>query len=142
FKAAPPAQAEDVVVTAVVQAGSIPPAAPVILSPPGESVLTTVPVPVSGTCPPGFIIKLFRNDVFSGSALCSAEGTFLISTDLLVGKNVLVARVFNAANNEGPRSADHVLYYAPPGAVVPPSTSQPMPQTPDQTIEKDPFYIT
>ena len=81
-----------------------PTVAAVILSPTTGQRFTASPVPVSGTCPAKFYVKLFRNDIFSGSAPCTTQGTFSIMTDLFPGQNILVAHIANAVDQEGPLS--------------------------------------
>lgn len=64
---------------------------------------TTLPIDVSGICPAGLLIKLFKNNVFSGSQQC-ANGSYSIKTDLFTGTNELVARVYDALDQQGPDS--------------------------------------
>lgn len=85
----------------------------IILSPEDGSSFSLAPIPVTGTCEAGYYVKLYRNDIFSGSALCTPGGTFSIISDLFIGRNDLVARTFNAADDEGPASGTVTLWYAP-----------------------------
>lgn len=62
-----------------------------------------LPVTVSGLCPDGLLIKLFKNNVFAGSQQC-ANGSFSMQVDLFIGANELVARVFDALDQAGPDS--------------------------------------
>lgn len=64
---------------------------------------TTLPITVSGICPSGLLVKLFKNNVFSGSTQCN-NGSFSIVTDLFSGVNELVARVYDALDQAGPDS--------------------------------------
>lgn len=64
---------------------------------------TTVPIDVSGLCPNGLLVKLFKNNVFSGSQQCT-NGSFSIRTDLFTGTNDLVARVYDDLDQPGPDS--------------------------------------
>ncbi|MEK7603408.1 MAG: hypothetical protein AAB459_04180 [Patescibacteria group bacterium] len=64
---------------------------------------TTLPITVSGICPTGLLVKLFKNNVFSGSTQCN-NGSFSIATDLFSGVNELVARVYDALDQAGPDS--------------------------------------
>lgn len=68
----------------------------------GQS-FTTLPVTVSGICPKGLLVKLFKNNVFAGSQQCD-NGSFSISIDLFTGTNELVARVYDALDQAGPDS--------------------------------------
>lgn len=64
---------------------------------------TAVPIDVSGICPDGLLVKLFKNNVFSGSQQCT-NGSFSIRTDLFTGTNELIARVYDALDQAGPDS--------------------------------------
>lgn len=121
-------KAADVVVTATAN-GPKPVQPAVILSPANGSQLTDSSTPVSGTCEPGYYIKLYRNEIFSGSALCTPGGTFSILTDLFVGRNDLQARTFNIADEEGPPSNIVTVYYKP---------QQPI----DGGLDGSPFYLS
>lgn len=130
-------RAADVTVTAVAN-GPAPIQPAVILSPENGARFTDSSIPVSGTCEPGYYVKLFRNGIFSGAAICTDGGTFSITTDLFVGRNDLEARTFNVADNEGPRSPKVTVYYDLPGAIPsPPGTYQPSGK-PDA---ESPFYL-
>jgi hypothetical protein len=64
---------------------------------------TTLPITVTGICPQGLLVKLFKNNVFAGSVQCN-NGSFSIATDLFNGTNELVARVYDALDQAGPDS--------------------------------------
>lgn len=68
------------------------------------------PVNVSGICPDGLLVKLFKNNVFAGSAQCSG-GSFSMSIDLFNDQNQLVARVFDALDQPGPDSNTVTVTY-------------------------------
>lgn len=68
----------------------------------GQS-FSTLPVTVSGICPGDLLVKLFKNNVFAGSAQCK-NGSFSIPIDLFGGRNELVARVYDALDQAGPDS--------------------------------------
>lgn len=97
----------------------------VITNPTNGQRFTTYPIPVSGTCPLNSYIKLYRNDVFSGTAICSSGGTFQLSSDLFPGANEFKARVFNTTDDEGPESNRVTVYLDPV-----PSGSAPIPLAP------------
>lgn len=100
-------------VTASVPAGPLPPFASEIKYPVTGDTITATPLPVTGTCPAGYFVKLFRNGIFSGSIMCAANGTFTITTDLFLGDNELLVRTVNAQNKEGPVSAPVRVRYDP-----------------------------
>ena len=81
---------------------------------------TSSPVPISGSCPAGTIVQIYKNDIFAGSTICSANGTFTVEIDLLIGENTIVAKVFDSLSQEGPSSQTILIYY---DALPPQSTS-------------------
>lgn len=70
---------------------------------PGQSFAQT-PIVVGGTCPSNILVEIFKNDIFAGSTPCGNDGTFKLEIDLLNGQNTLVAKVYDALNQEGPES--------------------------------------
>jgi hypothetical protein len=92
--------------------------------PSNGQVFRDLPITVSGICPTGLLVKLFKNNIFSGSAECT-NGTYSIETDLFIGTNELVARVFDALDQPGPDSNVVTVTFedARSGAVSRPSLS-------------------
>lgn len=74
-----------------------------IAVPNNGQVFTSIPITVSGLCPSDTLVKLFKNNVFSGSVQCN-NGSYSITIDLFRGTNELVARVFDALDQAGPDS--------------------------------------
>lgn len=72
---------------------------------------STSPVTVSGTCPTDILVEIFKNDIFAGSTVCSKAGTYSLKVDLFVGKNTLIAKVYDALDQAGPDSKPVVAYY-------------------------------
>lgn len=64
---------------------------------------TANPITVSGICPDGLLVKLFKNNVFAGSVQCK-NGSYSIVIDLFSGQNELIARVYDALDQPGPDS--------------------------------------
>lgn len=64
---------------------------------------TSTPVEVSGLCTTDLLVKLFSNNIFIGSAQCE-RGSYRLSVDLFSGENILIARVYDALDQEGPPS--------------------------------------
>ena len=90
-------------------------AAKIVLPTDGQR-FTTSPVTVSGTCPPNLLVELYKNDIFAGSTGCGSKGDFSLEGDLLIGQNILIARVYDNLNQPGPDSnAVTVFYDAVPG---------------------------
>src|ERR1700752_5517861 len=52
-----------------------------IVTPSNGAVITTLPVTVSGLCPAGVLVKIFSNNVFVGSTVCS-NGSYSVQVDL------------------------------------------------------------
>lgn len=99
-----------------------PPAAPaVITAPVNDAIFTAVPITVHGTCPDKTYVEVFRNDVFSGVALCDQNGLFQLESDLFVGRNDLVAKVFSSTDVPGPVVNAVTVYYKPPQPPIPSS---------------------
>lgn len=77
--------------------------APTISTPANGAVITSLPVTVRGVCSGDLLVKLFKNNVFSGSALCQ-NGSYSIIVDLFSGRNDLVARHYDSLDQAGPDS--------------------------------------
>jgi hypothetical protein len=71
---------------------------------------TTLPIDVSGICPKGLLVKLFKNNIFAGSTQCTT-GSWTIKTDLFIGSNELVARVYDSLDQAGPDSNKVTVSY-------------------------------
>ncbi|HUD03190.1 MAG TPA: hypothetical protein VMR51_00080 [Patescibacteria group bacterium] len=74
-----------------------------ITSPANGAVFTNLPVTVVGWCPANLLVKIFRNNVFSGSVMCSSN-SYSIKIDLFSGRNDLIARVYDSLDQAGPDS--------------------------------------
>jgi len=96
--------------------GSAPTVAATISSPAAGSHVVATPLTVTGTCPINSYISLYRNNLFSGVALCAANGTYSIATDLYMGANQLQAKVFSQTDLPGPVVAPITIYYDPPAS--------------------------
>jgi hypothetical protein len=101
-------------VYAVVPA-QIPKTAPIITSPSnGRGFNTSDPVNLSGTCPNGTLIKVFKNGVMAGATLCQG-GVFSIDISLFVGSNSVIVSAYNANDIAGPDSIPLTLTLQPTG---------------------------
>lgn len=95
--------------------GTMPGKAPVVAatidSPVDQNHTTTTPVSVGGTCPADTLVEIYKNSIFAGSTPCTGAGSYLLDIDLLVGKNELIARDYNALNQVGPDSNKVTVFY-------------------------------
>ena len=91
-----------------------PPESPAAINSPvaGETI-TDTPITVSGTCEPELVVELFKNDSFSGSAVCDENGTFEIETSLFRGENELLLGVRDLLGQSGPESDTVTVEYDP-----------------------------
>jgi len=83
---------------------SPPPTTAATISVPRDGqTFTTQPITVSGICPKGLLVKIFKNNVFGGSVECT-NGSFSILIDLFNGQNQIIVRVYDALDQAGPDS--------------------------------------
>lgn len=81
-----------------------PPTTGATISFPRDGTTTTEQsVTVTGICPGDLLVKIFKNNVFSGSVQCK-NGSFSIKIDLFNGVNEIVARVYDSLDQAGPDS--------------------------------------
>jgi hypothetical protein len=87
--------------------GTIPSAPPsrgaTISVPTNGQSYTSQPITVSGICPTGLLIKIFDNNVFVGSTICT-NGNFSLQIDLFSGANSLTAIDYDSLSQAGPTS--------------------------------------
>jgi hypothetical protein len=81
-----------------------PTTAPVISVPRSGQGFSRLPVTVSGICSSNYLVEIFKNNVFAGSAICK-NGSYSIQIDLFDGQNDLIARQYNANNQVSPDSS-------------------------------------
>jgi len=93
--------------------GSAPTEAATIKTPVSGQTFAQTPVIISGTCPVDTLVEIFKNDIFAGSTICTTDGAFTLEVDLLIGQNVLSAKVFDSLNQEGPASNTVTVTYSP-----------------------------
>lgn len=95
--------------------GTMPGAAPTVAAtiklPTDQQHFSASPVTISGSCPSDTLVEVFKSDIFAGSTPCNSSGTYSMDVDLLIGKNNLVARVYDALNQAGPDSTVVEIYY-------------------------------
>ena len=81
-----------------------------IATPTNGSSFDRNPISVNGLCETGLLVKMFSNNVFVGAAQC-INGSYSLQIDLLVGRNDLVARVFDSLDQPGPDSNTVTVTY-------------------------------
>lgn len=89
--------------------GPPPTQAAVINSPIGEQRFTNKTITVSGTCPNGTFVQIYKNSLFAGTVACSF-GAFSLPIDLVPDRNDLVAKVVDNLNQYGPDSNVVTVY--------------------------------
>jgi hypothetical protein len=103
--------------------GKPPTTAATIDSPKSGAHFATTPVTIAGTCPKSTLVELYKNNIFAGSTPCSTDGKYTLDIDLLIGSNVLVARVYDDLNQPGPDSNSVTVFYDALPAQAGPLTS-------------------
>ena len=81
-----------------------PSTAPSITIPSNGQVFNSVPITVSGLCSGNYMVKVFSNGVFVGSAIC-VNGSFSLQIDLFSGKNDLITYQYDSLDQQSPPSA-------------------------------------
>jgi hypothetical protein len=110
YAASPGPQAGSIGLTGVVP-GKPPSVPPTISTPRSGQHFSTTPVHVTGTCPKFTLVEIFKNNIFAGSTPCSDDKTYSLDIDLLIGKNILMARVYDDLNQASPDSNKPTVYY-------------------------------
>lgn len=103
--------------------GKPPTVAPTIDSPKNGARFSTTPITVSGTCPKNTLVEVFKNNIFAGSVPCRDDSGYSLDIDLLIGENVLMARVYDDLNQAGPDSNKPTVFYDALPAQAGPLTS-------------------
>jgi hypothetical protein len=91
--------------------GEPPTIAATIKLPANQQRFGTSPITVSGTCPKNTLVEIFKNDIFAGSTTCNNAETYSLDVDLMINKNILIARVYDSINQAGPDSNSVIVYY-------------------------------
>ncbi len=96
--------------------------APSIVAPSNGQSFNTMPVAVSGLCTSNLVVKVFDNNIFEGSTVCT-NGSYSLKADLINGTNNLYVQDFDALNQGSPLSNSiNISYissqYTQPGAQV------------------------
>lgn len=103
-QAGPPQVQNGAIAVAGTVPGPPPNIAATINQPTPNQIFETSIVTVSGSCQAGYIVELYRNNAFAGSALCDS-GTFSLLITLVPGNNELLARTKDSLDQYGPDSS-------------------------------------
>ena len=122
YAASPGPESGSVGLTGIVP-GKPPTVAPTIDTPRSGERFSTTPVAVTGSCPKGTLVEVFKNNIFAGSIPCQNDGRYSMDIDLLIGANILLARVYDDLNQAGPDSNKPTVYYDALPAQAGPLTS-------------------
>ena len=81
-----------------------PPTMPATITVPSSGqTFSTIPITVGGLCPSNLLIKIFDNNVFVGSTVCSG-GSYSLKISLFNATNSIYAQDFDALGQSGPQS--------------------------------------
>lgn len=110
----------DITVSGLV-GGPPPSMAPTIDYPTNNTTFDVKHITVTGECIAGYVVKLFRNNVFVGSTICRNDGRYSLPIDLAINRNDLIARQYDSTNQASPESAQVTVYYIPrsPETILP-----------------------
>ena len=122
YAASPGPESGSIGLTGVVP-GKPPTTGATIDTPKDGARFSITPISVSGTCPQNTLVELFKNDIFAGSTPCRDDGKYSIEIDLLIGANILLARVYDDLNQPGPDSNKPTVHYDALPAQAGPLTS-------------------
>lgn len=97
--------------------------APTISLPANGAVFSEIPITVSGLCTDGLLIRVFKNNVFGGSAMCEG-GSYTLQIDLFPGSNELFVRQYDDLDQASPESNRVSVVYDIEVPLVPGSPDQ------------------
>jgi hypothetical protein len=97
--------------------------APTISIPGDGTVFQEIPITVSGLCTDTLLVRVFKNNVFGGSAICDG-GSYSIQMDLFPGLNTIVARQYDDLDQSSPESNKPQVTFAIDEPVIPGSPNQ------------------
>lgn len=77
--------------------------APSISQPVSGRTFSSTPIDVTGLCTTGLLVKVFSNNIFVGSVMCSGN-SYSLQIDLLSGQNDLIAIQYDSLDQASPNS--------------------------------------
>lgn len=100
-----------------------PSTAPTISLPVANTHYKEMPITVTGLCITDLLVRLYKNNAFTGSAICD-NGSYSIQTDLFPGQDELVARQYDELDQASPDSNKVILFFDIPETTIPGSPDQ------------------
>ena len=89
-----------------------PPTTPATIDTPSNNAVVDKNIlTVSGTCEVGYIVEIYRGNTVAGTIICSSLGQYSVQITVVPGKNILVVKTKNGANEYGPDSSQVVVNY-------------------------------
>lgn len=92
--------------------------APTISLPSNGQVFSEIPITVTGLCKDGLLVRVFKNGVFAGAAMCEG-GSYTMQIDLFPGSNELSAKQYDDLDQGGPESNKVTVIFDIPAPGVP-----------------------
>lgn len=77
--------------------------APTISLPTNGASFTEIPITVTGLCSDGLLVRVFKNNVFAGAAMCEG-GSYTMQIDIFPGANELYAVQYDDLDQGSPES--------------------------------------
>jgi hypothetical protein len=84
--------------------------APTVAIPQSGQSFSSIPISISGLCTSNLLTKVFANNVFVGSTVCS-NGSYSLKVDLFNGNNNLYVQDFDALGQGSPQSKTVTVSY-------------------------------
>lgn len=97
--------------------------APTISLPADGTVFEEIPITVAGLCTDTLLVRIFKNNVFGGSAICDG-GSYELQIDLFPGANEIFAYQYDGLDQASPRSNTRTVTYAIDVPIVPGSPDE------------------
>lgn len=90
--------------------GPPPKTAPVLAIPSGGQIFTNIPITLGGLCQNGLLVKVFSNNVFVGSVICT-NNSFNLKIDLFSGRNDITTQQYDGLDQASPTSGQITVFY-------------------------------
>lgn len=121
-------------VTATVP-GDAPTVGATITSPAVKTVMKRSLAVIDGTCPTQTMVAVYNNGNFAGSTICTADNTFQVTIQLVIGMNTVQAQNYDSLNQAGPVTGQVQISYEPDVAPTPSAPIVAIVNTPEDIKE-------